>query len=80
MKIRKTLSASEAVLGFAAWLTTRDETTKMGAKDDCAPIVGLATRFCETNGLPDIRENWADALTHPIEIDIPVRLNVINTT
>jgi len=59
------LTGSEAVYGFCAWLTTRDEVTKMGANNDCAPIADLAARFCDENGLPDPRSNYTDYLTHP---------------
>jgi len=59
------LIASEALFGFAAWLTTREETTKMGASEDCAPIVGLISQFCEENNLPDPRDGWENNLVHP---------------
>lgn len=48
-----TLNPSEAVYGFAAWLTTRREKTVMSASDDAAPIVELIKQFCEANNLPE---------------------------
>lgn len=59
------LTASEAVYGFCAWLTTRDEVTEMGAGKDCAPVCDLIKQFCEENKLPDPREDWATNLVHP---------------
>jgi len=37
----KTLTASEALYGFIAWLTCRDEQTVMSAQDDSAPVADL---------------------------------------
>jgi len=59
------LNSSEAVYGFAAWLTTRDQKTVMSASDDSAPIVELVKTFCKVNNLPDVSEQWPDNLIHP---------------
>jgi hypothetical protein len=59
------LNQSEAVYGFAAWLTTRKERTIMSASDDAAPIADAVKQFCEVNNLPDISENWPNNLIHP---------------
>ena len=59
------LTGSEAIFGFVGWLTTRKERTVMSSKDDCAGIPELVTEFCETNGLPEPRTDWADNLVHP---------------
>ena len=59
------LTASEAVFGFAAWLTTRDEETKMGSSNDCAPIADLVKQFCEENELTPPRDGWENNLIHP---------------
>jgi len=61
------LNSSEAVYGFAAWLTTRKEVTTMGANHDCAPIAALVKEFCEVNGLPEVSEAWPKELIHPQE-------------
>ena len=63
--MNKELNASEAVYGFAAWLTTRAEKTIMSASDDAAPIAELVKRFCEENSLPEISEQWPLNLIHP---------------
>ena len=49
------LTASEAVYGFAAWLTTRSEITKMGADEDCAPIAQLVGEFCKENNVTKLK-------------------------
>jgi len=59
------LNPSEAVYGFAAWLTTREDKTVMSAADDSAPITELVKQFCEVNNLPDVSEQWPNNLIHP---------------
>ncbi len=67
------LSGSEALFGFAAWLTTSDEFTSpmanpfYGPTQDASPWAELVGRFCETNKLSDPREQWKELLTHPAE-------------
>ncbi len=68
----ETLNPSEAVYGFAAWLTCRDERTVMSASDDAAPIVELVKQFCEVNNLPDVSDQWPNNLIHPSgEVAVP---------
>lgn len=59
------LNQSEAVYGFAAWLTTRKEEIRFGASNDCAPIAALVKEFCEVNGFPVVTRNWPEGLIHP---------------
>jgi hypothetical protein len=59
------LTAAEAVYGFAAWLTTRDEPTVMSAKNDSAPIATLVGEFCKENKLEKCRDGWEKNLIHP---------------
>jgi hypothetical protein len=47
----KKLNPTEAVFGFAAWLTTRHEVTRMGATEDAAPIADMILEFVEANNL-----------------------------
>lgn len=61
----KPLNASEAVYGFAAWLTTRPEKTVLSSVDDSAIVAQLVDLFCKTNNLPDVSEDWPDNLRHP---------------
>lgn len=59
------LSASEALFGFAGWLTTRTERTVMSSKDDAAVAADLVGEFCEANQLAEPRGKWAESLVHP---------------
>lgn len=52
------LNPSEAVYGFAAWLTTRDEVTTMSARHDSGVIADLVKEFCAVQGLPPISHRW----------------------
>ena len=59
------LSASEALYGFAGWLTCKKEKTIMSSTDDAAPIADLISQFCGVNQLDEPRAHWEDNLTHP---------------
>ncbi len=59
------MTASEAVYGFVAWLTTRDTAETFSAEHDAAPAADLVAEFCKTNGLAEPRDDWTDRLTHP---------------
>jgi len=65
--VTDTLTASEALFGFAGWLTTRDERTVMSHTDECGQIAELVIRFCDTNELPSPRDGWEKKLSHPID-------------
>lgn len=59
------LTASEALFGFMAWLTTRYQEVTFSAHHDAAPAANLVDEFCKVNELDDPRDHWADNLTHP---------------
>lgn len=59
------LSGSEALFGFIAWLTTREEEVTLGSERDCARPAELIDEFCKINHLSDPRDAWSDLLTHP---------------
>ncbi len=64
-----TLNPSEAVYGFAAWLTCRNKKTVMS---DAASIVELVKQFCKVNSLPEVSEQWPNNLIHPSgEVAVP---------
>lgn len=63
--MNKELSASEALVGFAGWLTTRDCTLMIGASHDVAGVADLVQQFCVTNNLAEPRIGWQKKLTHP---------------
>ena len=59
------LSASEALYGFAGWLTTRSEPVTMGDRNDCAIVADLVHEFCKVNDLSEPRSGWEKVLVHP---------------
>ncbi len=68
----KHLNPSEAVYGFAGWLTGRKEKTVMSSGDDAAVVADRVALFCEVNNLPDVSEDWANNLIHPSgEVAVP---------
>lgn len=58
------LSASEAVYGFAGWLTTRGEVTTMSASHDSGVVAELVNQYCELNRLTPPRDWWEENLIH----------------
>ncbi len=62
------VTPSEAVYGFAAWLTTRDDAVTFGSTSNCAPIVELVARYCEANGFEAVSERYPENLTYPVEV------------
>jgi len=59
------LSASEALYGFAAWLSCRDKKIAIGASCNAAPLADLVKEFCEANELDEPANGWEKNLTHP---------------
>ena len=53
--------ASEAVYGFAAWLTTREERTIFSSTDECAGIPSLCDEYITMLKLTPPREDWGKA-------------------
>lgn len=66
-QLTEALSASEAVYGFAGWITTRKKPIIASSRHDCAGWADLVSTFCDTNGLPEPRHDWTKDLTHPRE-------------
>lgn len=54
-EITPRISASEALFGFTAWLTTRQGSITLGAAHDCAPVAELLKLFLAENKLPEPR-------------------------
>lgn len=65
METNDKLNASEALYGFCAWLTTRKEVTTASSSHDSAPIAERLKQFCETNKLPDVRDDYVERFEHP---------------
>lgn len=73
------ITASEAIYGFAGWLTTRSQAVTFGSTHDCAPIAELVDQFVRHQGLTPPRERYADLLrVFPLEpTDSPANLSEI---
>jgi hypothetical protein len=60
------ITASEALFGFGAWLTCREEASTFGANHDASPMVALLREWVEENRLPDPREGvYPGNITQP---------------
>ena len=59
------LIASEALFGFAAWLTTRDEVVVASARHDASIWAELVGVFIKENQLAEPRDGWENNLVHP---------------
>lgn len=60
------LTATEALYGFAGWLTSRAEPVTMSANHEASTAAELVAQFVKANGLGDVsREDWYKFLTHP---------------
>lgn len=59
------MTASEAILGFCGWLTSRETRTIMSSRDNASEIVKLIGEFCKVNNLTPPREDWDNWLKHP---------------
>ena len=63
------ISASEAVLGFMGWLTTRDETLMISANHVCGPAADVVKEFCDANNWPAPRPGCTKWFVHPSSKD-----------
>lgn len=61
------LNPAEAVMGFAAWLSTLDTPVTFGASSPCDIACEMVGLFNDVNELPAIREHWEKNLTHPVD-------------
>lgn len=59
------LTASEAVYGFAAWLTTREVPVYFSVTHNAGIAAELVNEFCKANNLKEPRDNWHTHLVHP---------------
>ena len=62
---RDKLTPSEALYGFAGWVTSRKEIVSAGSTEDASIWAYLVKEFCKANDLPEPRERWSDLLKHP---------------
>lgn len=60
------LTATEALYGFAGWLTSRETAVTMSANHEASTAANLVAEFVKANDLGDVsREDWHKFLTHP---------------
>ena len=59
------LNAQEALFGFIAWLTGREESVTAGAHHGAAVWVELLKEFCEINNISNMRADWLDRIKYP---------------
>lgn len=60
------LTASEALYGFAGWLTSRENPVTLSANHEASTAADLVAEFIKANDLGDVsREDWHKFLTHP---------------
>lgn len=64
------MSASEALLGFAGWMTTLKELHLIGASEDTAFWAELVDEFCKAHGLHDPKEHWEKNLIYPEQLNL----------
>lgn len=48
---------SEALYGFAAWLTTRDEAITLGSTHDASVVADVVKQYCEAQGYENPRDD-----------------------
>jgi len=63
--LKSSLTQSEAIFAFSAWITTRGEVLKVGASENCSPIVELIKEFMEANCMEEPRDNYTQFFTMP---------------
>jgi hypothetical protein len=51
------VSPSEAIYGFAGWLTTRSDAVTMGSTHDAAVVADLVHQYCQHQGFEEPREH-----------------------
>lgn len=60
-----TMSPTDALCGFVAWITTRDEIVPAGASQDSAPWADLVNKFIQENGLGDPSKEFPHNIIRP---------------
>lgn len=59
------MTGSEAIYGFAGWLTTRKEDLVFGSTHNCGPVADACEQFIKANDLAPPRRHWPSLLKHP---------------
>ena len=71
--VKESLSPSEAVYGYASWLTSRENPITMSSHHEASIVADTVDEFIKKQNLESPRENWTDEL-------IPMRESGINET
>jgi hypothetical protein len=69
-RIEETLSASEALFGFAAWLTSLEKPVVFSARHEAGLAALMVEEFIKENGLEAPREGWPDRFKYPTTRDL----------
>lgn len=72
------LSPSEAILGLAVWLASRNQRITVSAFDDGAPLMRLCEKFIDANELGEPRAGWGRNLVQPDGALPPLRSVALN--
>jgi len=56
--VKESLSPSEAVYGFASWLTTRNEPIIISSHNDAGIVAELVDDFITKQRLKEPKEHW----------------------
>jgi len=64
-EIANEMTASEALYGFAGWLTSRDQQVVFSSRDNAALAADLVCEFCSVNKLSVPRNDWTDKIIMP---------------
>lgn len=67
--LSEALSPSEALYGFAGWLTIRDTPVTMSATHDAAEVARLVDEFCQVNELEAPRDHWERDLVPMVDAE-----------
>lgn len=63
--IQTEINATEAVYGFAAWLTSSRKRIVMSSRHNAAPALEAVVEFCNTNKLPPLADGWEQKVQFP---------------
>jgi len=66
------LSASEALFGFAAWLTSLEMPVTFSSHHEAGTAAQLVGEFCKANNLAEPRDFWHLNLVHPTSRPTPL--------
>ena len=63
--MRKRITATDALFGFGAYLTTRKKEVTFSYKHNAADMVDLISEFLDANNLPDVSKAYPDNFVMP---------------